>query len=183
MSPIKEDAADALDTLLEKAQDYLKQGYLREAQESFSQVLERSPELVSALVCRGIASIKLKEPAKAEVDFLKAKTLDASDEEAWLGLGMSLAMQEKIYPALDVLEGMLALHPNFVRGRIQTAKLYYQLCLITKGKPHLDAALNAKPSPEERKAIVAIQESEAKLDKKRIFRPDFVALNPRKKPA
>jgi tetratricopeptide (TPR) repeat protein len=176
MNPIKDDKGQAFEDLLSQAEDQLKKGYLKEAQEGFSKVLEKSPELVPALVCRAIASFKLKQWEKAEADFVKAKGLDGSDTEAWLGLGMSLAMQEKVQAALGVLEDMLLLHPGFVRGRIQTAGLYYKLCLTTKGKAHLNAALEGYPSPEERHAIEAILSEQSKLDQKRIYRPDFEAL-------
>ena len=90
---------------------------------------------------------------------------------------MSLVSQQKIPPALEILESMLKLYPGFVRGRIQTAKVYYQLCATTKGRAHLDAALDARPTPEERRDIEAIRIEQTELDVKRMQRPDFAALN------
>ena len=177
MSPIKDDSPQALSALREKAQDFLKRSYLKEAQEAFDAVLELDPDSVVDLVCRGMASIKLKQWKKAEADFLKAKTLDPADQEAWLGLAVSTASLQRIPEAMEIFEAMLAMHPGFVRGHIQAARFYYQLVAVNKGKEHLDAALAGRPSPEQRREVEAIRLEQAELDKKRMYRPDFAALN------
>ncbi len=162
--------------MVEQAYEQLKEGYFEEAVESFSSCLLDGPKEAKAYAGRGMAYFQLKNWPLAVSDFTKAKELDAEDAENWIGLAMSLAMENKMYEAIDVFEGFLTGHPHHVRARVQLAQLYYRLGVIGKGHQQLDTALAARPSLPERRSIEKLKNEQLALDKRRYYRPDFEAL-------
>ena len=162
--------------MVEQAYEQLKEGSFEEAVESFSAYLLDGPEEAKAYAGRGMAYFQLKNWPLAVSDFTRAKELDGEEAENWIGLAMSLAMENKMYEAIDVFEGFLTGHPHHVRARVQLAQLYYRLGVIGKGHEQLDAALAARPSLSERRSIEKLKSEQLALDKKRYYRPDFEAL-------
>ncbi len=162
-----------------QAQQQLSGGLYEDAVDGFTACLQSDPLDVEALRGRAIARFQLKQWALAEVDFRKAKEIDPDDPETWVGLGVSLAIQNRIYPALDVLEGLISRRPDYIRGYIQLAQLYFRLGTIPKGRSVMEEALHHRPSPAERKLIESTLQDQARRDKQRYYRPDFEALNQR----
>ena len=113
----------------------------------------------------------------AASDFSQARELDPANLESWIGLGMSLAMQNRVYDAIGVLEDLLKLHPDFVRGHMQMGMLQYKLCATNKGRAHMEKALASRPSLQERRQIEQILKEQKAMDDKRLYRPDFEKLN------
>ncbi len=163
--------------MLEQGHNLLREGRYEEAIESFTSCLAVNPETSRAYNGRAQAHFRLQKWPEASADFARAKELSPVDKESWLGLGMSLALENKIYEAIDVLEEMLKHFPAFVRGHIQLGQLQYKLCATAKGKEQLNLALANKPSLAERKIIEQVLKEEKILDQKRYYRPDFAALN------
>lgn len=154
----------------------LGEGALEDAIEAFTACLQAQPQDADAYRGRAMARFQLKEwPAAAE-DFARAKELAPQEQEHWIGLGLSLAMQSQIYEAIDVFEALLARQPQCVRAHLQLGLLYYQLCITGKGRHHLEAALACRPSPAQRRLIEQVLSDQRKLDNKRYYRPDFEAL-------
>jgi tetratricopeptide (TPR) repeat protein len=173
------DAKDAsLDrpALMKSIEEAFRDGHFMQAHKDLDQALAAEPDDVPLLMLRALAQSKLALWEGAQKDFAKARALDPEDPEAWLGEGICLAMRQDVYPALDLLEEILQRQPAFVRGHIQIARYYYKLCVSGKGKAHLQAALAADPSLDERREIDALLKGEALLDQKRMYRPDFEAL-------
>jgi len=168
-----------------QAYEHLRGGYFEDAVEAFSKCILLEPiEPAEAKIYsgRGAAYFQLKKWKLAIADFEKARQLDVKDSENWLGLALSLAMDNKIYEAIDVYEALLAGNPRFVRAHIQLALLYYRLGVITKGHRQLDIALASVPSLNERRIIEGLKKEQLTLDKKRYYRPDFEALHRQNRP-
>lgn len=161
---------------LGKAEQALLEGELKLAEALFEAQAE-GPHKARALRGLGITRFKLRRYAQAEADFRASRALDGDDAETRLGLGLALVMQNKVYPALDELESLAADRPGFVRGRMQAGLLQIKLGAIARGREHLTAALEADPSPAERRSLLELLDKQAELDRRRIYRPDFVALN------
>ena len=142
-------------------------------------VLPASPDEAVALRDRAVAHFQRKAWAEARADFARARELDPSDLESWVGLGMSLAMVNEIYPAIEVFETLLAGHPDYARGHLQLGLLYYKLCVTAKGRTHLERALACRPTLAQRRLIEGVLQEQAKLDQRRYYRPDFEALRAR----
>ena len=155
---------------------HLGAGKLAKAQQCLDVALQAEPDDVPLLMLRAVAQVKQKLWEGAQTDFSRARALDPADPETWLGEGVCLAMRSEIPPALELLERMLELFPEFVRGRIQTARVYYKLVVLPKAKAHLDAALASDPNQAERKEIEELLKEQAGLDEKRYHRPDFESL-------
>ena len=161
---------------LKRAQDSLTEGYFENAIEAFSECLLLDEREEKAYQGRALANFQIKNWHQAISDFRKAKELDPEEPENWVGLGMSLAMVNQIYDAIDVFDELLKKYPNFVRGHIQLGSLYYRLGVIKKGHEHMDLALASRPSLQERRTIEQFQKEQKLLDKKRSHRPDFEGL-------
>jgi len=165
-----------LSETLQKALEQLKEGFFEKAIEEFTLCILSEPDEVRAYEGRALAYFQIKNWNEAVSDFRKAKELNPENPENWIGLGMSLAISNEIYPAIDVLEALLLKFPQYVRGHIQLARLYYQLGIIKKGHCQLDTALASRPSLPERRMIENLKKEQMALDKKRLYRPDFEEL-------
>ena len=113
----------------------------------------------------------------AAADFRAARDLMPDDPDHWVDLAVSLAMDDQAYPAIEVFETLLARSPECVRGRVELGLLYLRLGAIPKGREHLQEALTHRPTPAQRQLIQAALREQDKLDRKRLYRPDFEALH------
>ncbi|MBI1884036.1 MAG: tetratricopeptide repeat protein [Chlamydiae bacterium] len=162
--------------MLENAYQKLKEGYFQSAVEAFTECLARDSLQADAYHGRAQAHFQLKNWSLALSDFTKAKELKEENLENWIGVAMSLAMDHKIYEAIEVLDTLLVHHPKYVRGYIQLGQLYYRLGVIRKGNEQMEKALACDPSLSERRTIERLQREQKELDKRRFYRPDFEAL-------
>ena len=168
---------EVIEAMIEQGAKLLGEGLYEDAVESFSACLAVAPDTPRAYSGRAQAQFRLKRWTDAIYNFSRAFELDPEDRESGLGLALSLAMENKVYEAIDVLEELLKRFPSFVRGRIQLGLLYYKLCATAKGKAQMDLALANRPSLAERNMIEQVLKQEARLDKNRLYRPDFEALS------
>ena len=166
--------------MLERAAAQLKEGALDSAVEAFSACLLIAPQESSAYRGRATARFQLKDWAGAASDFKRAQELDPDEPENGLGLGLTLAFQNEIYPAIAVFEQVIQKHPDYVRAYIQLGVLYFKLVAIGKGREYLQEALKHHPTLAERRWIETALKEQDKLDQKRYHRPDFEALRKRK---
>ena len=164
---------------LEEAQASLRDGAFERAIELFTEGLANDPDNADAYRGRALAHVQLKHWSSAIADFTNARQLHPEDQESWVGLGMSLAMDSRVYEAIDVFHTLLAAHPDYARGHIQLGLLYFQLCATGKGRREMADALACRPSLAERRVIEQVLKEQDALDKKRYFRPDFEALRAR----
>ena len=167
----------AADTLKAQAFEQLQGGLLEEAVATLTACLSLQPDDPQALRGRGLAYTQLKQWPKASADFRAATRLAPDDPENWVELGVSLGMEDQVYPSIEIFETVLAKHPQHVRGHVQLGLLYFRLAAIAKGREQMQAALAAKPSLEERRQIEAVLREQDRLDKQRYYRPDFEALS------
>ena len=171
-----EERSDSRQAMLDQGFDRLQAGRFEDAIDAFTACLAVYPETGKAVLGRAMARFQIKDWKAAHQDFQRASDLEPDDPESGLGVGMSLAMQSKIYPALEVLEKLLARFPDFVRGYMQLGMLHIKIGAIPKGRGYLEQALQRRPSLEERRQIEATLKEQATLDHKRYYRPDFEAL-------
>ena len=164
------------DALRAQAYEQLRQGLYEDAVLTFASCLALEPNDPVALQGRAIAWFQLKKWPEAQADFAAARAGNPDEPENWIGLGISLAMQHQIYPAIDAIEALLAKQPAYVRGYIQLGLLYLRLGLIPKGRAVMQQALAHRPTLDERRFVESTLKEQAQLDKKRYYRPDFEAL-------
>ncbi len=174
-------ALASLNDILEQAFAQLAEGNFENAIDGFSEYLLIEPNEAKAYQGRAQANFQIRKWTEAISDFRKATELAAEDLENWVGLGMSLAMANEIYEAIDVFENLLNQNPNCVRGHIQLGTLYYRLGIIRKGHEHMDLGLASRPSLSERHLIERLKNEQMALDKKRFYKPDFEELRRRNK--
>ncbi len=165
------------ETLTEQAYEQMRDGRIEEAVETFSASIAITPREPNTLRGRGLAYAQLKQWSSAAADFEAAKTLAPDVADNWVDLGMSLAMDHQMYPAIDVLEALLARQPEYVRGHLELGRLHITLGAITKGRQQLQKALTCRPTLSERHLIESVLQEQTRLDRKRLYRPDFGALH------
>ena len=163
--------------MLEQGFEQLRNGLFEDAIETFSalHLLETTDD--AALRGRGLAFVQLGKPDLAEADFRTASQLNGTEPENRSGLAISLAMQNRIYEAIDIYEQLLAESPGFVPAYIQMARLQFKIGAIPKGREYLQRALRHKPSLTLRRMIDELLKEQQKLDKGRYYRPDWEKLN------
>lgn len=174
------DLSDSQQAMMDQGFKHLREGRYEDAVDAFTACLAVYPETAKAAQGRAIARFQIKDWKKAEQDFRRAGELNPKDPESRIGLGVSLAMQNKIYPSLKVLETLLVDFPNFVRGYIQLGLMQIKIGAISKGREYLAQALQHRPSLEERHLIESSLKEQETLDAKRYYRPDFEALRRKK---
>src|SRR5438094_493021 len=102
----------------ELAYDYLREGHFEDALAAFSECLQLEPE-AKLYFSRGTVYFQLKNWKQAIADFTKAQELGVRDPENEMALAISLAMDNKIYEAIDCYESLLIKMPQLVRAHIQ----------------------------------------------------------------
>ena len=172
-----ETSVDVIAEILEKGFAQLQEGRFEDAIETFGDCINIEPTAAPAYRGRGISQFKLQHWVASAADFKKARELAPEGLESHVGFAMSLAMENKIYEAIDVFENLFKGHPQYIRGHVQLGQLYYRLGLIPKGHAQMEEALACRPALEERRMIEGILKEQKALDKKRYYRPDFEALN------
>jgi len=167
----------AAQTLMQQAYGQFAEGRFEEAVDTFTAALALAPQEPTALRGRGLARFQLKQWALAAADFDAAKTLAPDDADNWVDLGTSLAMDDRVYPAIAVLEALLTKQPDCIRGHLELGLIHIRVGAIPQGRQHLQAALARRPSLEQRRLIQSILAEQDRLDRKRYYRPDFEALH------
>ena len=163
--------------LMQQAYEQLQDGRFEDAVETFSASLLVGPHDADARRGRGLAYLQLKRWALAAADFAAARDLAPDDADNWIDLGVSLAMDNKIYPAIEALETLLATQPDCERGHLTLGMLHLTLGAIPKGRAELERALACRPTREQRRFIESMLHEQSQLDRKRFYRPDFEALH------
>ena len=171
------EAGKVIDTLITQGYEQLAGGRFEEAVETFSSALSMEPQEPKALRGRGLARVQLKEWSSAAGDFAKARHLAPDDPENWIDLGVCLAANDQVYPAIEVFETLLAKQPDCVRGHIELGLLHFRLGAIPRGREQLQQALACRPAIAQRRLIEAALHEQDRLDRKRYYRPDFEALH------
>lgn len=166
----------AAETMIQQAYDQMKQGYFQDAIETFSACLVIEPNETKALRGRGWSHFRIKNWSSAVKDFSAAKEIDPKDPENRLGLGMSLAMMNEVYPAMDIFQNLISEKSDYGQAYIQLGLIYLKIGAISKGKENLKKALECRLSLEERRTIDSLLSEQEKLDKNRYYRPDFELL-------
>ena len=98
---------------------------------------------------------------------------DSHSIEAYLYLGIALAMDAQVYEAIDSFEAALALAPNDFMVNLKLAELYFKLCVPEKGRKYVVAAMEASSTPQERQLVRTLMSKESEQEKRRIYRPTF----------
>src|SRR2546421_429981 len=142
---MKEEPNKALDVLLEQGFSHLREGQFEEAAEIFLTCQVVAPRDDRSYRGRGLAHLQLKEPMLAEADFAAARNLNHTEPENWMGLGLSLVMQNKIYEAIKVYEDLLAWNPDHIQGHLQLGLLQFKIGAIVNGREYFKRALGLHP--------------------------------------
>ena len=92
-------------------------------------------------------------------------------------------MDGNAYQAIDVFEALLSRQPHCARAQLELGLLYLRLGAIPKGRQHLQQALASRPTLEQRRLIESVLREQARLDRQRVYRPDFEALHREHRPS
>ena len=164
-------------TQYENACKDLQEGTFERAIETFTACIISQPQEAAAYCGRAIAHFELKHWKAAQADFRRARDLNPDDPESWIGLGMSLAMELQIFPAIEVVETYLMSHPTYMRAHLVLGMLYFRLGVLHKGRNYLEKARELDPSPEDLRLIESQLQEQAQIYQKRSYCSDLGALH------
>ena len=100
--------------------------------------------------------------------------------ESRLMKAAQLSADSKIYEAVDELEALLQDDATCLQGYIQLGLLHCKVGAIAKGREYIHKALAVVTDSADKTKLTSILREQDRLDTKRLYRPDFEALN--KKP-
>ena len=161
---------------MQQAAEHMAEGRVEEAVEIYASALVIAPHALEALRGRGWAYVRLKQWVLAAADFQAAHTVAPEDAESAVQLGMCLARDQQIYPAIEVLETLLKRQPTCVSAHIELGALYLGVGAIPKGRQCLQQALANRPTLVQRRMIETTLHEQDQLDRTRYYRPDFEGL-------
>lgn len=124
-------------------------------------------------LAKGQAALARGQISEAIESLRHAIEADSGLIDAYLYLGIALAMDAQVYEAIDIFEAALALSPNDFMINFKLAELYFRLWVPEKGRKHLHTAMEASSTPQERQLLRTLMSQEADREKRRIYRPTF----------
>lgn len=124
-------------------------------------------------LARGKEALDRGQLSDAIESLRRAIEADCRSTEAYLYLGIALAVDAQVYEAIDAFEAALALSPTDFMVNLKLADLYFRLSVPEKGRKHLRTAREAISNPQERELVRALMSQEAEREKRRIDRPTF----------
>jgi len=139
--------------MLDQAFEKLQAGAYEPAVGTFTACLAIAPDVADAFRGRGAAYFETKNWQAAQGDFQRARDLNPDDPENWIGLGLSLAMDLRIFPAMDVMQKLIQKHPDYLRGYLMLGLLQLRHGEVQKGRDYLQTALTLGPSLQEKHFI------------------------------
>ena len=137
--------------LVKQAYEQLQAGQFEDAVETFSAALSIASGDAAALRGRGLAYLQLKQWPAASGDFESATRSHPSNTDNWVELAVTLAIEGKIYPAIQTFEALLDRDPACVRGAVEFGLLYIRLGAIPRGRQLLEQALTLRPTLDQRR--------------------------------
>jgi tetratricopeptide (TPR) repeat protein len=162
---MKPGSSKAVSAMLEQAFEELQTGSYKAAVGTFTACLALSPHEANAFRGRGTTHFETKNWGAAQADFHRAKELNPEDPENWIGLGLSLAMDLQIYPAIEVMQELLRQQPDYLRAHLMLGLLHLRHGADQKGRDYLQKALALSPSLQEKQFI------ESQLNRQRTTTP------------
>ena len=122
---------------------------------------------------KGKEALERNRLSEAIEGFRQAIDADSHLIDAYLYLGIALAMDAQVYDAIDMFEAGLALSPKHFMLNLKLADLYFRLSVPEKGHKYLAAATEAISTPQERQLARTLISQETDREKRRIYRPSF----------
>ena len=169
-------SSEALEAMIEQGFGYLEEGRFEDAIEVFSAAHLLDGRDDRPLRGRALANVRIGHAVVAESDFRAARDLNSDSPDNWMGVGLSLAMQNKIYEAIAIYEELLHRKPDYLQAHIQLGRLYFKVGVIAKGRDFFQKALTLRPNLAQRREIETVLREQDKLDHNRYYRPDFGRL-------
>ncbi len=124
-------------------------------------------------LARGKEALDRGQLSGAIESLRRATEADCRSTEAYLYLGIALAVNAQVYEAIDAFEAALALSPTDFMVNLKLADLYFRLSVPEKGHKHLRTAMETSSTPQERELVRGLKSQEAEREKRRIDRPSF----------
>jgi len=139
------------------ARAFIERGDLDEAAARIDDVAGRHPRLPAVFVARGALAARRGDDDAAATAFGRAVDLEATDAEAWLQLGQTLARLQRFEPARDALRRALSQTLTSERRALAQAtlgRLYARAG--QRGKAIRELRKAAEVLPDDREVLVAL---------------------------
>lgn len=127
----------------------VQHGYLKQAEESFLQVIARNPENADGYYNLGTLSLKAGDLPKAKSYLEKTLALRPDYPEAWNNLGMISAQQGDPDEAIRSFRKSIALRPAYAIALLNLGNVYRRQKKFPEAQEVLERALAAQPEDAE----------------------------------
>jgi Flp pilus assembly protein TadD/peroxiredoxin len=123
----------------------IQQGYFKQAEESFLEVVAAKPDNPDGYYNLGTLSLKRKDFQQARAYLDKTLTLRPDYPEAWNNLGMIAAEQGHADEAIQALKKSIALRPSYATALLNLGNVYRLRRDFSDAQSYLERALAAQP--------------------------------------
>jgi len=127
----------------------VQHGYLKQAEESFLQVVATKPRNADGYYNLGTLSLKANDLPKAKSYLEKTLTLRPDYPEAWNNLGMIAAQQGHADEAIQNFTKSIALRPTYAIALLNLGNVYRRQKRFSEAQEYLQRALAAQPDDAE----------------------------------
>ena len=128
---------------------FFQHGYLKEAAESFQQVIEAKPDNPDAYYNLGTLELRGNNFVEARRLLERALQLRPNYPEAWNNLGMISAQQSKEDEAIRCFQQSLKLRPKYAMAFLNLGNVYRRRSDFVKAEEALQHAVELKPDDPE----------------------------------
>ena len=127
----------------------IQHGYLKQAEESFLQVVATKPDNADGYYNLGTLSLKRNDFEQAHTYLEKALALRPDYPEAWNNLGMMAAQQGHAEDAIQAFKKSLTFRPSYATALLNLGNLYRRQKDYAEAQECLQRALAAQPEDAE----------------------------------
>lgn len=138
--------AAALDSLLEKANTFLRDAKFAEAASSYSEVLRADPKNSSGFAGLAMAKMQLNKLDEAEVTLKKSLAYDANNANAHYLLGVTMFRQDRLNEALASFQKSLDISGKNARARHYLGVIASKMGLADRAEREFKATLAIDPN-------------------------------------
>lgn len=121
----------------------------------------------------GMDLLEMGEPKQAVVCLRDALTHAPEYSDGHVGLGIALAMDSQVYPAIDSFSKAAELDPTNFYAHFKLAQFYFKLRVPKKGYQEADKALHCACGPDEKRLVAQILKEERAKEAAGVARPTW----------
>ncbi len=136
--------------------EYLAVQKYKDGVEAFEKALALNPKEPMIITNYGYALMELGDLKKSEETLRYGLTIDSTNHDIALNLGVNLMRQQRLSDALDVLRSLSTNHPQSFLGFRNMGQIYFQLTRMKEAEDCFEKALQIFPQFHDARLDLAV---------------------------